>query len=277
MFYRLVFLILFFSCLCGKEQFVTSHIHAQLGNQLFEIAAAVSYALDQGYEARFPELQKTLKNGEYAPVFQKINTSKFPRKTKFISYQEPSHSFQKIPDFPNKNVYLDGYFQSDKYFSRHKEYIIDLFSPSKEVIEEIQGKYRALLAQPTVAVHLRTFIPDGNDPEKKENWGGFNWEYFIKAIESFSEEHCFLVFSDRIDWVREHLPPLRRNCYFIEGNPAYLDFYLMSLCHHQIVSPRSSFSWWAAYLNKNPNKRVLVPEKWTTNSDGIPEGWVQIP
>ena len=68
---------------------------------------------------------------------------------------------------------------------------------------------------------------------------------------------------------------------FIENEPHYHDFYLMSYCTHQIIS-NSSFSWWAAYLNKNPQKKVIAPARWfnpgclTTGKHIVPKEWIKV-
>lgn len=261
----------------SDKKYVTSRIHAQLGNQLFQVAAAIAYARDHGCEARFPELQESIrKDPNYQFLFHRVDISPFPSEVQFIRFHESiTRVYSPIP-FTEGNYYLDGYFQSDKYFYNHSDYIKSLFAPTDTIVQQIKKKYGSLLEQPTVAVHLRTFISDGNNPEVKENWGEFSWNYFITAMECFSEDFLFLIFSDNIEWVKTHFPPIRRNCVFIENNPNYFDLYFMSLCQHQIVSPRSSFSWWAAYLNPNPDKVVIVPQNWTTNVDGVPENWIRL-
>ena len=62
-----------------------------------------------------------------------------------------------------------------------------------------------------------------------------------------------------------------------KGDESYIDMHLMSLCKHNIIA-NSSFSWWGAWLNNNPEKIVVAPEKWFLNStvntnDVIPETW----
>lgn len=256
--------------------YVTSHIHAQLGNMLFQIAAAVSYGLDHGHEVRFPELaEKTAEFPSYRIVFRQVDEAPFPKRVKFDRYYENETGYEEIP--LKKNLILDGYFQSDRYFAHHKQEIVDLFSPSEAMVQEIRDKYGSLLEGPTVAVHIRTFIPDGNDPLDPNNWGGFDWAYFIRAMEFFPREYQFLIFSDVPEWTKSHFPTIDRSCVFIEGNPTHFDFYFMSLCDHQVVSPRSSYSWWAAYLNRNVDKIVLVADRrGVCHPQGVPEGWCRI-
>ena len=104
-------------------------------------------------------------------------------------------------------------------------------------------------------------------------------EYFQKAISLFSQDALFVVFSNDINWCKTNLQGLAKNLIFIENEPYYHDFYLMSLCKHQIIS-NSSFSWWAAYLNRNPDKIVIAPINWFTKASGFhskdlfPDEWI---
>lgn len=168
-----------------------------------------------------------------------------------------------------------GHFESYKYFEKHADYIREIFGPTPEILDHIQQKYGELLKEPTVAVHVRTYIPDWGYP----NMGGSNWGYFITAMDYFPADTHFLVFSDSTEWIKAHFPKENRRVTFIEGNPHYIDFYFMSLCDHFIVSPESTFSWWAAWLNPNPNKTVIVADTWggLFENDTIPSGWLKLP
>jgi hypothetical protein len=91
----------------------------------------------------------------------------------------------------------------------------------------------------------------------------------------------FYIFSNDIEWCRANLQ--LKNVMFIDWNSdkeSYKDMLLMSHCKHNIIA-NSSFSWWGAYLNMNPNKRVVAPSKWFKNSDindqdVIPNEWIKI-
>ena len=104
-------------------------------------------------------------------------------------------------------------------------------------------------------------------------------EYYNQAISSFSESSIFLVISDDIEWCKENF--LGDKFYFVEGNEDYIDLYLMSLCKNNIIA-NSSFSWWAAWLNRNKEKIVIAPEKWfgnevQYNTDNLlPSSWETI-
>jgi hypothetical protein len=70
----------------------------------------------------------------------------------------------------------------------------------------------------------------------------------------------FVFFSDDIPWCRQTFP--RDRTVFCENPPwdkDFLQLYLMSKCGHQIIA-NSSFSWWGAWLNRNPGKIILRPQ-----------------
>ena len=91
-------------------------------------------------------------------------------------------------------------------------------------------------------------------------------------------EIVIYVFSDDIDWVKANLKTKHTICY-VENNMNYEDLRLMSSCHHNIIA-NSSFSWWGAWLNQNPNKIVIAPKQWfvagpQNTDDLIPKSWIR--
>lgn len=108
--------------------------------------------------------------------------------------------------------------------------------------------------------------------------------YYKRAIAEFSNlDFQLLVFSNDIQWCQENLHSLHSNIYYVQGNDDFTDMCLMSLCNHNIIA-NSSFSWWAAYLNKNPDKIVVCPNKYlqnhplcsVINNNYYPHSWVSI-
>ncbi|MES2273167.1 MAG: alpha-1,2-fucosyltransferase [Chlamydiota bacterium] len=260
---------------------MTCNFKGQLGNQMFQVAAAIAYALENHCEAIFPEMLSAQHGkGNYENVFFRLNIQK-REDVNFSLYNKEGPwpglwTYIPIPYHAGYNLRLYGYFQTEKYFNKYSEHIRELFSPKKKLVSEIYNKYRFLLESsvPTVAVHIRTFIPDGHNPQAIEF---FSWDYFLKAMHYFPENFRFLIFSDAIEYVKKNLPRTKKDLHFIEGNSKYFDFYMMSFCTHQIVSPHSSFSWWAAWLNKNPSKIVMVQSDHDTqNTDAFPESWIKL-
>lgn len=270
------------ACFSNENGYVSCNFQGQLGNQMFQVAAAVGYALDHGCEAIFPAWAQAFSGSfNFYYIFHRVNKMHIPEDEKYTYYESRNTSnviYKSIPYEKGRYICLDGLYQSPKYFERHADYIRNLFAPRDELRQEILKKYEKLLSKKTVAVHLRTFIPDGRDP-LINGFGGATWTYFLEAMDQFPDHYRFLIFSDDIKWVKENFPPTNKKIRFIEGNPYYVDFCLMSMCKHQIISPESTFSWWAAWLNKNPNKKVVIPNIWANNinADLLVPNWIKIP
>jgi hypothetical protein len=105
------------------------------------------------------------------------------------------------------------------------------------------------------------------------------FSYYIEAIESL--EGNLYIFSDDIEWCKLHFVPdyFDRTVTFVNST-YYHDFELLRLCKHQIIA-NSTFSWWAALLNDNPDKVVVTPDFWITRYDtrkrnNFPKSWIKL-
>lgn len=247
-----------------------------LGNQLFQIAAAKSLSLSMGDDLRvnhdncFTPNQGHRSEKYRASFFKNIlTTTDIPS----AIYAERRFPFDPIPKI--NNLTIKGYFQSEKYFQEHKEEITNLFYPTSEEMEETaQWKKSRNISGETVSVHIRR-----GDYIKFSHFHSVSpIEYFIKAMESF-DNVTYVIFSDDVQWVKENIK--HPKAHFSDGGDEVEDLRLMLSCDHNIIS-NSSFSWWAAYLNKNPNKRVIYPKEWFTPAANIdtkdlcPEKWERL-
>lgn len=151
-----------------------------------------------------------------------------------------------------------GHFQSWVHFHHHYDKIVQVFAPSPADEHYLQSKYADLLEHPcTVAVHVRTF----NQAVHDAGCLFLGLDYYEEAFKFFPDEALFVVFSDRINWCKQHLAHLAPHIVFMEGNTHVQDLILMSKMKHQIIA-NSTFSWWGAYLNQNPSKWVIAPKYW---------------
>jgi hypothetical protein len=108
-------------------------------------------------------------------------------------------------------------------------------------------------------------------------------DYFKNALKLLNPNGKILVFSEDPVAAKKYLGDTgeSENVIFIEGNKDYEDFYLMSLSK-DIVCSASTFSWWAAYLNKHNDKRIVIPASWflpmcrIKNNDLFVEGWIRL-
>lgn len=179
--------------------------------------------------------------------------------------------FHFIPIPKNSDVILSGFGQTEKYFKRHKKEILNIFSPT----EEILAKYKHIKNTNTTAIHIRRgdylHYPNHHPTISKEYI-----EYCLKKINSDS----YLIASDDLDWCYSSLT-LDKKVEFLDTSD-WETLWALSMCKNFILS-NSTFSWWAAYLS-NTDGNVYVPSSWfgyeykSYNTKDIAcDNWITVP
>jgi hypothetical protein len=181
-----------------------------------------------------------------------------------------------------ENSYLEGYWQSEKYFIEYAENIRMDFTFKLPFSNENAEIVKQISQVNAVSLHVRR--GDYVSNAKNAFIGVCSLEYYRKAIECIKSQldmPVFFVFSDDINWVKNNLV-LDKTSVFVshnKGSESYNDMRLMSLCKHNIIA-NSSFSWWGAWLNSNPQKIVIAPKQWFASGqddrDLIPEAWIRV-
>ena len=284
-----------------------------LGNQMFQYAFASILAknnnttvlLDNSF---FNRLKKTLgftprifelaifKNMYVIASNKKINSfyhlSNFNKVKRKLGlnfpkiYNEPSFNFQEDALSIKSPVYINGYFQSFKYLLGHEDFIRQLFSFPIDTLDEINKELLIKIKSTnSIAIHIRRgdYI---NDVITSQYHGSCSLDYYLEAIKLLTSEnndYTLVFFSDDSDWVKKELNDLPYSKIIVghnkDGN-SWKDMLLMSSCHHNIIA-NSSFSWWAAWLNINPEKTIVAPKSWFADSDRdttdlIPSQWIRL-
>lgn len=199
-------------------------------------------------------------------------------------YTEKAYPFDPHFFKANKDIYLKGHRQTSKYFERFSNNIRSIYQLKPELTSNVENIKKNLSNKNTVAVHVRRGdylrLPIILD------WHGvLSEQYYFNALEYLSERINDLqvfYFSDDPEWIRDTLIPKFPGTIVSDSitKTNYQDFYLIQSCKHQVVA-NSSFSWWAAWLNPNPDKIVIAPKKWFNNApydtrDLIPESWIKM-
>ena len=160
-----------------------------------------------------------------------------------------------------KNIFY-GYWQSEKYFSKHSNII------KKELLIKTKPTKKALMylekitSTKSVCLHIRRgdFV--------KYNIDICSADYYNSSIEKMKnmiKNPVFYIFTDDLNWVKENIKINKNHFTIIDQDLAdYETLRLMYNCKDFIIS-NSSFSWWAQYLSKNKNKIVFAPNKWYPN------------
>jgi hypothetical protein len=251
------------------KPYVIGSLLGQLGNRMFEVATAYAVAWDNNADAYFPDFTP---NPDYAHIFFRCKIIPPSSKVEF-EWATSAHGYQPIPFHPNMRI--SGYCQSEKYFLRYRDRILKLFAPRKDDLKYIKRKYNKILDhQNSVSVHLRYYYAE---KPNEDQFIQYDREYFEKAMSLFPKDSLFVVTSDNIEFARRNIPTDRGEVIFIEHEPFYIDFFLQSLCKHNIIS-NSTFSWWSAWLNQNPSKIVVRPRDWIRGEPDIggPDEWIKI-
>lgn len=171
--------------------------------------------------------------------------------------------------------YYEGYFQTEKYFNHIREDILEAFSLKIALDEKNLNILSKIKSTNSVSLHIRRgdyvtlncVLADSNYYEKA----------IVHIAQNVETPHFFL-FSDDILWVKDNLkidyPYTIVDINDDETN--YFDLELMKNCKHNITA-NSSFSWWGAWLNKNPEKIVIAPMPWSEGETGhICDKWIRL-
>jgi len=178
------------------------------------------------------------------------------------------------------NIYLDGYWQNEKYFKEIREQLIEDFTPKSDISEKAQGYLKDIENTNSVSLHIRRgdYI---SDLTANNFHGVTNIEYYNRAVDYVNDqvsEPVYYIFSDDIAWCKNNFDFLENKIFVDDTSSAIDDLELMKRCKHNIIA-NSSFSWWAAWLNENSNKIVITPKVWFSAKIDLhlaPEEWIRL-
>lgn len=282
-----------------------------LGNQMFQYALALAlqyqckymsevridprafrgYPIHNGYELKrifnveIPEatISEVMKVAYPYLNYRIWQLCRLLPKRSTMKYEWKSMAYDESVLIDTRDRYLIGYWQTERYFRSIRNEILKAFAfPSFTSNSQNETLSKELQQRRSIAIHIRR-----GDYLKISNTSGIcTIDYYKKAIaymQEYSSPELFAIFSDDIDWCMEQFGAIIGNTdiRFVnwnKGKESYRDMQLMSLCKHNIIA-NSSFSWWGAWLNNNPNKIVIAPSRWM-NSEGwseiIPKDWITI-
>lgn len=200
------------------------------------------------------------------------------------AYERHQPGFHPDSAVPRDNTLYIGYWQSEKYFPDVADQLRVEFAPRTPPDAPNAEYADAIRGCEAVSVHVRRG-DYASTPHVNTVHGLAPLDYYreaIRRIRGAVSAARFFVFSDDLAWCRENLP-LGPSAVFVQGNDgdrAFEDLRLMSLCRHHVVA-NSSFSWWGAWLNPNPDKVVIAPRRWFADpsidtTDLVPPSWIQL-
>jgi len=264
---------------------VYCNLKGGLGNMLFQIAACKAISLEKNTDCSFPnyhthlnvlnedkEFNPKLRHAQEYSKFLSLNSDSPNQPLKLYNFP-----FEYTEFLPTENFFIiDGFFQTEKYFIKYKQEILNFLSPTEEINNIISTKYPFLLTKVCTSVHIRR----GDYLKYSNHHPTQTLDYYYEAIKRINNNELFVIFSDDIEWCKNNFK--FKNVFFVQNEKDYIEIFLMSKCTNNIIA-NSSFSWWGAWLNQHDNKVVVGPSKWFGNSlhhlntnDIIPNTWIKI-
>ena len=233
---------------------------------MFQIAATIGVATKNGHDYVFPPWP-------YAPVLKHPPPRGSVDAVEEI--EERGFAYREYVLPRTGNFSLSGFFQSERYFDHCRDLVRHHFEPKEGLLRLLSEKFDF---SRSCSIHVR-----------RGDYLGFQdvlpvlpVAYYQEAVQRLygrkSDRVRFFIFSDEPEWCSGVFQ--MKKSVIMQGNSDIIDLCLMSLCEDNIIA-NSSFSWWAAWLNRNGKKRVLAPRTWfgpygPRAHDIVPDSWVVV-
>lgn len=284
---------------------IVSRLIGGLGNQMFQYAAGRALALRRGVDFRIdPRAFSNYKTHAFgmacfqaelniAPSRLLPNPPAEGRLQRWFRgflpgplkvFTERGFTFDAnvlaLPD----NTYLDGYWQTENYFSDFADAIRADFTVRHAPSEANRRWLEQIAGTHSVSLHIRRGDYVSN-PSAAAVHGICDLAYYERAVAHIRVatgiDPVLYVFSDDLDWVAANLK-LPYPMHLVRDNDAatnYEDLRLMTACRHHVIA-NSSFSWWGAWLDGRPDSITVAPARWFASGtpdarDLIPQRWVR--
>ena len=280
---------------------ITVYIMGGIGNQLYQYAAGRRLARKLNTELKLdttfyehdnlrPYVLNLFNIKETIATPEEIQRARKFSKESGLGVEPFGTNFMpEVLDYPD-NVWLYGYWANEIYFADIADILRREFTLKNSLSAAAQRwKEKIFAAECSVSLHFRhgDFLYSPINLSNPNNYAIPPLDYYYQCIELLRREYknlTLFIFSDNLNWVKENfrsdLPTE-----FVEGEDLQdvEELYLMSLCKHNIIA-NSTFSWWGAWLNQNPDKKVFMstlannntPIK-TPNNQIDSDRWIRIP
>jgi len=200
-------------------------------------------------------------------------------------YRETDFSYHHTLTEQPDNTYLDGHFQSELYFKSAEQLLRMDFEFKHPLTDKNAAWSEKIINTNAVSVHIRRgdYISLSKNLHKHGVTPQSYYEQAVQLIASKVPDPVFFIFTDDTEWVSANMD-IPYTSFLVDNNrtaeTSWIDMQLMSLCSHNIIC-NSTFSWWAAWLNRNPEKIVIAPVKWFNDSslnskDIYPPEWIKL-
>jgi len=271
-----------------KQNLIAVKLQGGLGNQLFQYAAGFALAKKLNcnliLDARFLGLGanriyqlSNLKisgkladfpNLNYFPLEsterQAKNLARNPRQS-FKHAQEPYFHYWEGFNSLKKRTYLDGYWQSAKYFEEYSKSLLKEFQLKYDPGKQFNSTLTKLSSSKSVGVHIRRGDYATNKQSNRFH-GLLSDAYFRNGIQELGIKTASsntYFFTDDPTWVAKNFGIEPKQIISTMGFDDVEELMLFAATPQKILS-NSSFSWWGAWLGKS--QQVIAPRHWFPNN-----------
>lgn len=166
-----------------------------------------------------------------------------------------------LPEEPDKDIILKGYFQSEQYFQEFKNEIIETFKMKQMVNDSGYPNLNKIKERNTICISIKVEHNVGSrlyDVCTREYW-----EKAIQYMIDHVKDPLFFICSDNVEYVLENFIDADKYDVVLQSReyPVHISLGVMSCCKHFIIG-NTSFGWWAQYLSEYKEKRVIAPSRW---------------
>lgn len=259
-----------------------------------------TWNIEDIFSTKFPKarnLELWHKTGRCPYVYKRyiqknVNIDTTPLNNKCIylhestGYKITSNEIERIKNYrwkTNKDYYICGFWEEPEYLEGYEKFLKQIFTFKHNFTNIEMEKYKPIFQKNSVSVHIRR--GDYLNLKKDIKMYLCKKSYYKRAmdiIEKQIEDPFYIFFTDDPSFVKVEYADIK-NKIIVEGNRDYVDMQLMSCCKHNIIT-NSTFSFWAAFLNKNKNKIVIAPKVhflvnrggWKERKMPVDNSWISI-
>lgn len=255
-----------------KKNVVSIDIPKSLGKQLFNIATAYTYSVNNKKKLVFENIDNDKQKNYWKSLFDNnlniIDSDKYST----ISFKIIQNNNFKMYNDNIDNIYLKGDYYSFSYlkskdnttrnFLRHLVYsnekymycAYDLYNNIKKYFEKINN--HECQDDDICSLHIKVN-------------NSIDIEYYNNALKQIKQKNI-VIFSNNIEWCKNNKNKFNFdnfNIYFVDINIIEVEFILLSMFKDNIISD-SKFSLMASYISYyDTKKNIICPNTIETHED----------
>lgn len=259
-------------------------------SQMQQYASLYAVAKENGFSIVFPEETKnerhTIRLFSILDIEHEYKPDSFFQDFQSFELESYTEIDDRVFHLGNSSYFIDGRFDSFKYwYPKYKDDILSwkihqhLIDDANNYITSLKKMYEV---DNVVSIHIR--LGDYLHPQHHHFTKLWQSNYYQSAMNHFvSSKTLFIVFTNDINFCKENILGNNDDDIFVNTGNDSLDFTIMSMCDSNIIA-NSSFSLWAAFMNRNPNKKIICPKNYVMdyssfrhiNGNYYPSDWIAI-